>query len=140
MKKLVLIGLLVAACASAQTVFYKTSATLEWDAVVLKEGGAPLDPGTVIEYEVGRSAMPVADRAMPETPLGTVSATSASVTIPVVATSYAYAVRAKATVDGGATTLWSAWAWTDVEGYPVPFVYRAPSTMPPRRPQGLRNQ
>lgn len=54
MKRLLILALLVglAACVSAQTVYYQTAPTLMWDAVTQDSNGDPFLPTDTIEYEV----------------------------------------------------------------------------------------
>lgn len=132
--------LLVALGACGQEVIYKTSATLEWDAVTLDASGAPLLPRDTIAYEVYIYAGSLVD---PQdvgvlTLVGSTSGTSMLITFPRRATWIA-GVRVRL-VDGGGNLSYSTIAWSDViadAGVDGPFVY-SPSGMP-KRPAALRD-
>lgn len=47
-----LLALMVLACASAQTVYYRDQATLQWDPVEVDAAGDPFLPTDVVEYEI----------------------------------------------------------------------------------------
>jgi len=141
MKK-VIVGLLlvlVMCGLTAQTVHYTDQATISWEAVTELTDDAPV--AGVVEYEVYRTPYPVMDGQNPaaHTLEGTVSSTALDVNVPNDGASYAYGVRTKLTTDGGATVLYSAINWSDVNGLstPDPFLYRHPATVCPKAPQGL---
>ncbi len=123
----------------AQTVHYTDQATISWDATTELTDDTPLVG--VVEYELYRTPYPVVDGQNPvaHTLEGTVSSTALDVNIPNDGVSYAYGVRTKLTTDGGATILYSAINWSDVNGLstPDPFLYRHPQTVSPKAPQGL---
>ena len=125
----------------AQTIFYTDQATISWSAVTELTDDVPFSPGDVVEYELYRTPYPVVDGQNPGSHIieGTVSSTSLAVNVPNDGVSYAYGVRTKLTTDGGATTLYSALNWSDVNGLstPDPFLYRHPQTVSPKAPQGL---
>jgi hypothetical protein len=140
-KLLALVFLLVALGACAQTVLYKTSATLEWDAVTLDTAGGVLLPGDVIAYEVYIYSGALVD---PQdvgvlTLVGTTSGLSQLITFPRRAVWIA-GVRVRL-VDGGGNLSYSTIAWSDViaDADPVsgPFVY-SPKGLP-RKPGALRD-
>ena len=143
MKKLLagaILALVLVSCACGQEVIYKTSATLEWDAVTLDTAGDPLMPGDTIAYEVYIYSGALTD---PQdvgvlTLVGTTSTTSLLIVFPRRAVWIA-GVRVRL-VDGGGNLSYSTIAWSDViadAGVDGPFVY-SPSGMP-RKPQALRD-
>ena len=141
MKKLLAgVLMLVALAACGQTVVYKTSATLEWDAVTLDTSGQPLLPRDTIAYEVYIYSGALTD---PQdvgvlTLVGTTSTTSMLITFPRRATWIA-GVRVRL-VDGGGNLSYSSIAWSDViadAGADGPFVY-SPKGLP-RKPAALRD-
>ena len=123
----------------AQTVHYTDQATISWEAATELTDDTPLVG--VVEYELYRTPYPVVDGQNPgvHTLEGTVSSTALDVNVPNDGVSYAYGVRTKLTTDGGATILYSAINWSDVNGLstPNPFLYRHPQTVSPKAPQGL---
>lgn len=125
----------------AQTIHYTDQATISWIAVTELSDDASIAPGDVVEYEVYRTPYPVVDGQNPAAHIleGVVSSISLNVNVPNDNISYAYGVRTKLTTDGGATTLYSALNWSDVNGLltPNPFLYRHPQTVSPKAPQGL---
>ena len=125
----------------AQTIFYTDQATISWSAVTELTDDAPFNPGDVVEYELYRTPYPVVDGQNPgaHTLEVVISSTQFDVNVPNDGVSYAYGVRTKLTTDGGATTLYSALNWSDVNGLstPLPFLYRHPQTVSPKAPQGL---
>ncbi len=124
----------------AQTVYYTDQATISWDAATELTDDTPLVG--VVEYELYRTPYPVVDGQNPaaHTLEGTVSSTALDVNVPNDSVSYAYGVRTKLTTDGGATILYSAINWSDVNGLstPNPFLYKHPQTVSPKAPQGLQ--
>jgi hypothetical protein len=141
-RALILALLLTASLGFGQALIYTADATLSWDAVTTLNDGTAIDAADTVEYEVGRSPDPVADRANPAMIIGTSTTTSLAITLPDDGTWYVYAVRAKLTTDGGQTTLYSPWNWSDQNGLatPDPFWYRHPSTVPPSVPLGFAGQ
>jgi hypothetical protein len=137
---LILALLLVAGVACTQTLTYTDAATLSWSAVTTLEDSSPIPPGDVVEYEVGRSVYPVANRMLPETVEGLTAALSMAISVPNDGQSYAYAVRTKRTTDGGSTILVSAWNWSDINGAatPNPFLYRHQAVVLPSIPLGFQ--
>ena len=123
----------------AQTVHYVEEATITWNVVTEMMNDTPVVG--VVEYELYRTPSPVVDgqNATAHTLEGVVSSPSLHVYIPNDSTTYAYGVRTKLTTDGGATILYSAINWSDVNGLstPDPFLYRHPQTVSPKAPQGL---
>ncbi len=123
----------------AQTVYYTDQATISWEAATELTDDTSLVG--VVEYELYRTPYPVVDGQNPaaHTLEGTVSSTALDVNVPNDGVSYAYGVRTKLTTDGGATILYSAINWSDVNGLstPDPFLYRHPATVNPKAPQGL---
>ena len=141
-KALILALLLVAAVACTQTLTYTDAATLSWNAVTMLDDSTPIAPADVVEYELGRSPYPVANRMLPDAVIGVTNGLSIAVTVPADGVAYAYAVRTKLTTDGGATVLHSAWNWSDQNGAatPVPFWYKHPAVVPPRSPLGFSGE
>lgn len=123
--------------AMAQTVVYSQSAILTWDAITGKASGVPLATGDVVTYQISAAFMPVTNRTTPPV-LAEVSAVSTPIAIPADGKSYAIAVRSKIVTDGGSTVLYSPWVWTDTDGFPSPFVLRAPSADSPVAPTRVR--
>lgn len=136
---LILALLLVAGIAWGQALIYTPNATLSWNAVTELDDATLIDLTDVVEYEVGRSADPVADRNAPEVILGTTNALAFGIILPQDGTWYTYAVRSVLTTDGGATVMYSGWNWSDQNGAatPAPFWYRHPATVPPSIPMGF---
>ena len=139
MKKVILALLFVAAIGCTQTLTYTDAATLSWDAVTTLEDASPIPPGDVIEYEVGRSVYPIADRLIPEVIEGLTLTPGMAISVPQDGNTYGYALRTKRTTDGGATVLISAWNWSDVNGLetPQPFLFKGRSVVLPNIPLGF---
>ena len=139
---LVFLSALVMCGLTAQTVHYVEEATISWDAVTEIMDNTPILPGDTIEYELYRTPFPVVDRDNPAAHFleGLVSTPSLHVYIPNDGITYAYGVRTKLTTDGGATVLYSAFNWSDVNGLstPDPFLYKHPATVLPKAPTDLR--
>lgn len=138
MRKLLAIGLfvLLALGCYAQVIIYTNTPTFEWDVVTTYLDLTPLDPSDVVEYEVF-VAEPATHTG--QTSVGVTSGLFLLVTVPINGP-WAYGVRTNLITDGGATTLYSTIAWSDVEGIPTPFLYDVPTTTPPNPPTGLRTQ
>ena len=139
MKKVILALLFVAAIGCTQTLTYTDAATLSWSAVTTLEDASPIPPGDVIEYEVGRSVYPIADRLIPEVIEGLTLTPGMAISVPQDGNTYGYALRTKRTTDGGATVLISAWNWSDVNGpeTPQPFLFKGRSVVLPNIPLGF---
>jgi hypothetical protein len=136
----VILALVLVSCACGQTVLYRTSATLEWDAVTLDTTGGVLLPGDTIAYEVYIYAGALVDPqdVAALTLVGTTSTLSQLITFPRRATWIA-GVRVRL-VDGGGNLSYSTIAWSDViedAGADGPFVY-SPRGLP-KRPGALRD-
>lgn len=131
--------LVIASSVWAQALIYTQQATLSWNAVTELDDGTPIDPADTVQYEVGRSIDPVADRTTPETIVGMTTTLTLDVTLPQDGQWYVFAVRAVLVTDGGQTTLYSPWNWSDQNGVatPDPFWYRHPSIVPPSIPLGF---
>lgn len=137
--------MLVALAACGQTVLYRTSGVLEWDAVTTYEG-RPLLPGDSVAYEVYfyDSIIGVADpqNVALLTLMGTTSVAQLAFTMPY-RTWWAAGVRTRM-VDGGGTLIYSSIAWSylaeDADPVLGPFVY-APDgqTAPLQKPKTLRD-
>jgi hypothetical protein len=133
---------LVLSCASAQTVLYKSQATLAWDAVTVDSAGAPLLPTDVVAYEVYVYDYTVGVADVQNVSLLTfVAATSATEQLIVFPyrTTWAAGVRVRL-VDGGGALSYSALAWSYVvadAGVAGPFCY-SPKGLP-KKPGALRD-
>lgn len=134
--------LMVVACASAQTVYYKDQATLQWDPVTVDAAGDPLLPTDVVEYEIYiyDYLQGVADPQSPaeltfvmETPNA-----EALIVFPY-RTTWAAGGRTKVTDEGG-NVEYSPFAWSYVAtdaGVDGPFLYVPFPTL--RAPLNLRD-
>jgi len=151
MKRLFAIGLvllLAATCVTAQTVHYRDTATLAWDAVVQTnvqvgidgEGEPVVEEVQAIEYEVFRTPYPVADRSS-GTLLGMTSLLEFDITIPDDDQAYAYGVRTVYTTVA-ATVVYSEINWSDQNGEwtPDPFLYARLARVLRWPPKGLSRE
>lgn len=133
MRKYIAIALMfVAVLACGQTIHYKTSATLQWDAVTLDSNGKPFLATDVVAYEVY-----IKDAAA-QILVGTTSATQLLIAFPY-RTTWVAGVRVKLT-DSGGNVSYSAIAWSDIPEVCLnnsPFLYSPSGT--PTRPKGLRD-
>jgi hypothetical protein len=134
-KLLVLILFLVTVFACAQTVVYKTQATLQWSAVTQDSTGAPFLPTDVVDYQVYiyNHSIGVSDpqNIAQLTYIGTTSALEQIIVFPS-RTVWAAGVRVRLT-DGGGHVSYSAIAWSyivaDADVVAGPFLY-SPSGLP----------
>ena len=143
-KLLVLVLLLVAFVACAQTVHYKNQATLQWGAVTLDSAGNPFLPTDVVSYDVYIYDH-VAGVADPQNPallisIGNTSALEKLIVFPK-RTTWAAGVRVKLT-DSGTNVTTSSIAWSyivaDADVVAGPFLY-SPFGIPVK-PQALRDK
>lgn len=145
MKRLFLVALLalVALGCGAQTIYYESTPTLQWDAVTTDDQGNQFLPGDTVEYEVYAWDMAGGDPTVQPV-------TSMSFLAVVMGTEYqlsfdyradwAVAVRTKHT-DGGGNIVYSDLAYSTVEGDTAsgPFVYTPVLTWVPLAPGNLRD-
>jgi hypothetical protein len=145
MKKiLVLVLLFVTAFACAQTVVYKTQATLQWSAVTKDSLGAPFLPTDVVDYQVYlyNHTIGVSD-PQNVTQLIYIGATPALEQLIVFPSRAVWAagVRVRLT-DGGGNVSYSAIAWSyivaDADVVAGPFLY-SPSGLP-EKPKALKDK
>lgn len=136
------LALMVVACASAQTVYYRDQATLQWDAVTVDAAGDPFLPTDVVEYEVYIydyvQGVPDPQDAAGLTFVATTLATEALIVFPY-RTTWAAGGRTKVT-DAGGNVEFSPFAWSYVAtdaGVDGPFLYVPFPTL--RAPLNLRD-
>lgn len=145
MKRLVFaltLALLVLACATAQTVYYRDEATLLWDAVEVDAAGDPFLPTDVVEYEVYIYDY-IAGVTDPQSPaeltfVALTPLTEALIDFPY-RTTWAAGGRTKVT-DAGGNVEYSPLAWSYVAtdaGAAGPFLYVPLPTL--RAPLNLRD-
>jgi len=144
MKRFLLVALLllVAMAAQCTPTLYVEEADFSWDAVTQGTDNLPFDATDVLTYQVYRAADPVGDRQNPSLYilLGEPSVPLLHVFIPP-AGRYTYGVRAKLLTDEGATTLYSALSWLDVQGDALnPLLFKVPRLVGPKPPKGLAGQ
>lgn len=140
----VILLIFVSLVACAQTVVYKTSATLQWSAVTTDSTGAALLPSDIVSYDVYiyNYTTGVADpqNVALLTFIGNTTALERLITFPSRA-SWAAGVRTKLT-DGGGNISYSAIAWSyivaDADVVKGPFLY-SPSGLP-RKPPALKDK
>lgn len=145
MKRLVLIvvlALLVLACATAQTVYYKDQATLQWDPVTVDAAGDPFLPTDLVRYQVYIYDY-VAGVTDPQDPAGLISVEIVEMSECLIVfpyrTSWAAGVRTMVTDQGGNID-YSEIAWSYVAtdaGVDGPFLYLPFPTL--RAPLNLRD-
>lgn len=145
MKKLFVLFVLlvgVLSCVTAQTIYYRNQATLQWDAVTVDAEGEPFLPTDVVEYEVYiyDHIVGVADpqNVTLLTSVGTTAAVEQLIVFPY-RTTWAAGVRTKVT-DAGANVVHSPLAWSYVStdaGVAGPFLYVPSPTL--RAPLNLRD-
>jgi hypothetical protein len=135
-------ALVVLACASSQTVYYKDRATLQWDAVTVDAAGDPFLPTDVVEYEIYIYDHVVGVTNPQDvsqlTLIGTTPATQQLIVFPY-RTSWVAGGRTKVT-DAGGNVEYSPLAWSDVPtdaGPAGPFLYVPLPTL--RAPLNLRD-
>lgn len=139
MKKLlsVLVMLSAVVACHGQTVVYKTSATLQWDAVTKTVDGQNFQAGDVVTYEVYiydyRIGVPNVQDPAGLVSCGSTSTTEKLITFPYRST-WAAGVRVKL-VDGGGNISYSSISWSTVTGDAIsPFVY-SPLGLPGKPPR-----
>lgn len=147
MKKLLalsLLALVAMACVAQDYVYYQSTPTLAWDAVLTDDLGDPWLPTDVVEYEVYLYDAALGDiTVQPLTSLtffALVAGTERQLNFPY-RSEWAVAVRTKVT-DGGGTVVYSGFAYSVVAGdtaLGTPFVYSPVLTWIPRTPAGLRD-
>ena len=147
MKKIaigLLLAVIVLGCATAQQVFYKTEATVLWDAVTLDAQGNPLMPTDSISYQVYLydDTIGVVDDQNPSLLInyGSAAVTEMLMIFPY-RTIWNVGVRAVLT-DGGGNISYSptiSWSYDAAVADPVagPFVY-SPLGLP-EAPEGLQD-
>ena len=145
MKRLIsvlILALMVLACASAQTVYYKDQATLQWDPVTVDAAGDPFLPTDVVEYEVYiydyLQGVPDPQDAAGLTHVATTPATEQLIVFPY-RTTWAAGGRTKVT-DADSNVAYSPFAWSYVAtdaGVAGPFLYVPLPTL--RAPLNLRD-
>ena len=156
MKKLLVLALLlIAGIAFGQvTIYNRSDAPMEWDPITATEtvididgdGQADEDVGgdqiveTIVslEYEMGRSLDPVADRLNPDVILVQTPLAIYTDDLPADGQVYIYALRVLYTTASGVSR--SAWNWSDQNGAatPNPFGFRDSSA--PESATGFRRQ
>ena len=145
MKKLLILSLLfVTFFACAQTVVYKSQATLQWSAVTKDSTGAAFLPTDVVTYDVYiyNYTVGVADpqNVAQLTFIANTAALERLIVFPSRAV-WAAGVRTKLT-DGGGTVSYSPLAWSyivaDADVVAGPFVY-SPSGLP-TKPKTLKDK
>lgn len=146
MKRAILIALLVLVTVgvSCQSIYYKSQATLQWDAVTQDQDGNPFLPTDVIQYDVFIYDY-VAGVADPQNPallsfIGTTLAVEQLIVFPY-RTTWAAGVRVRLT-DAGANVSYSPIAWSyivaDADVVLGPFVYSPLGG--PKKPSGLQDK
>lgn len=131
MKRFLIVALLVLmvlACASAQTVYYRDQATLQWDPVDVDAAGDPFLPTDVVEYEIYIYDY-IAGVIDPQNPaelmhVGTTNIAEILIVFPY-RTTWAAGGRTKVT-DAGSNVEYSAFAWSYIPtdaGPDGPFLY-----------------
>ena len=145
MKKLLVVGLfvLVAMSLSCQTIYYKSQATLQWDAVTLDADGNPFLPTDVVRYEVyiyDYVTGVVDPQNVAQLQYMGVTALLEQLIVFPYRTTWAAGVRVKLT-DAGANVSYSPIAWSyivaDADVVLGPFVYSPLGG--PAKPQGLQD-
>lgn len=140
---LALAFLLTVGClVSAQTVYYRDQATLQWDAVTVDAAGDPFLATDVVEYEVYIydyvQGVPDPQSPINLTLVGTTVAPEQLIVFPY-RTTWAAGGRTKVT-DAGGNVEYSPFAWSYVAtdaGIAGPFLYVPIPTLRP--PLGLRD-
>lgn len=134
--------LTVGSLVSAQTVYYRDQATLQWDAVTVDASGDPFLATDVVQYEVYiyDYVQGVADPQNPAllTLVGVTAAPQQLIVFPY-RTTWAAGGRTKVT-DAGGNVEYSPFAWSYVPtdaGIAGPFLYVPIPTLRP--PLGLRD-
>lgn len=143
-KVFVIIFTLVAMAAACQTIYYKSQATLQWDAVTVDSAGKPFLPTDVVQYDVFIYDY-VVGVANPQDPLlltfiATTLGTEQLIVFPH-RTTWAAGVRVRLT-DGGGNVSFSPIAWSyivaDADVVLGPFVYSPLGG--PAKPSGLQDK
>ena len=136
------VALMAIACASAQTVYYRDEATLQWDAVSVDAAGDPFLPTDVVEYEIYIydyiQGVPDPQNVAGLTLIGTTALTEQLIVFPY-RTTWAAGGRTKVT-DGGGNVEYSPLAWSYIAtdaGVAGPFLYVPFPTL--RAPLNLRD-
>ena len=136
------VALMAVACVTAQTVYYRDQATLQWDPVEVDAAGDPWLPTDVVEYEVYLYDY-IAGVLNPQDPaqLTFVMATPLTEALIVFPyrTSWAAGGRTKVTDEGGNVAYSSfAWSYVSTDAGPAgPFLYIPFPTL--RAPLNLRD-
>lgn len=144
-RALLVLGMVALAisCASAQTVLYKSQATLQWNAPTTTMDGSPFLPTDVLTYEVYiydyTAGVVDPQNVALLTFIAETAATEQLIVFPYRSV-WAAGVRAKL-VDAGGAVSYSAVAWSylevDADAVAGPFCY-SPQGLP-RNPQSLRD-